>query len=348
MIRSILPISALLMMTACGDGAPFGALESSTPIVATTSSDIPGDIAGNQTAFLYDPTTETLQITGTFQDGDEETTTYRRRPALDRGDYQAYTAQDDPTDVHATAYVRTVGAVTSSVTITGGQFGRFRGGTGFTRTGDFSSITASESTDTGLVTYAGRYVGVTNVNGERTDIAPISVRPALPGEPPVPTTIPGVTVDPTGVAFATIPNQAGVVDGTIFINVALDDPSGNVTGIITERTVNSLAANGSVTTLNVQDLVLGSSDLTADGQFNGPIEPVDRVTSIGSYAGLIGGTQAEAIAGSLVATEHFGDNVTDTLGNPISIDGEEEYGIFVIGRCNGPSADVSAECSIAE
>ena len=217
--------------------------------------------------------------------------------------------------------VRGLGDVSAAVAVTGGQFTYYSGGVQYGRTGDFGPPTPSELTDTGLVTYAGQYVGLTNLNGPNTDLLPV----------------------PGGVSSAVIPSQAGPVNGKVFINVSFADNS--VAGIISERTVTSTAFG----TFSVSNLVFAPGELNPDdGTFSGEVELPGTRTNVGEYAGIIGANNGDAAAGGIFVEEHYGDNIVDASSNPLVITGEEEFGIFVLGRCGGPLADPSPECGAVD
>ncbi|MEP4197534.1 MAG: hypothetical protein ABJL99_18075 [Aliishimia sp.] len=329
MIRNLVSISALVALVACGDGSPFN--NDVTDSDDGTSSDIPEEIASSVTGFTYNPGEGTMTLSGTLRDGDEVTSTFFRQAALDSGPYQAYTLQDDPLDEHTTVYVRTVADVTAGVAVTGGQFTYYSGGANYGRSGGFEAAPVSEANDTGLVTYSGEYVGLTNLNGPENDTLPI--------------TDPDIDVN-----SIIIPRQAGVVTGNVIINVSFDD--NNLAGAITDRRVNSKVFGE----FNVSDLVLVPTELTSDGTFVGEVElPFNRI-DVGGYGGVIGSNQGEALAGGIFAEDHF-DDTLDDAGVPIidpvtgaqaAIAGEEEFGIFVLGRCGGASEDTSAVCDIVD
>jgi len=76
----------------------------------------------------------------------------------------------------------------------------------------------------------------------------------------------------------------------------------------------------------------------------GSVEQDGVQQELGEYGGVVGGTDGESLAGAVFVDEHFGDNLVDSSGNSITITGEDEYGIFVLGRCGGPLEDSSLEC----
>lgn len=331
MIRTLLSFCALAALVACGDGSPFGGPVTDDDV---EESDIPEAIASAVTSFSYTPGANTLSLTGALRDGDERTTTYRRRPALDVLDdntgavvYEAYTAQDDPLDEHTTVYARVVGDVAGATAVTGGQFTYYSGGAAYGRGGGFDPAPENEDSDTGLVTYAGQYAGLTNLNGPQTDLLPV----------------------PAGVSNAVLPSQGGPVTGRVFINVSFSDNS--VAGVIYDRRVDSDRFGQ----FNVSNLILVPTELDADGTFTGEVELPSVRTDVGTYAGTIGSNRAEAMAGALYVDDHFddtldnnGDPILNVDGSQVVISGEEEFGIFVLGRCGGALEDPSAECDAVD
>ena len=301
---------------------PGSALGSGTPTTPTTpttpsATAIPADVQGSLTSFAYDPAAQSLTISGISFDEEDITAPYRRRTALDitaadgRVAYEAYTAQDDPLDEHTTAYIKSISDVTAAVAVTGGQFTYYDGGSLFTRTGAYDPVTVSEPGDTGLVSYAGSYIGMSNVNGVNTDLTPTV------GTPPA----------------DILPYQASTVNGSIFINV--DFVQNRIKGLIYRRTLTvPNAITGAPVLENVPNLILVPTDVASDGTFTAAVQ-ISPFTDVGNYAGVLGGSDSEAIAGSLYADNHF----NDLRG------GEEEYGIFVLGKCGAATSNDPALCA---
>ncbi|MEL7164132.1 MAG: thymidylate synthase [Pseudomonadota bacterium] len=305
-----------LGVASCGDGTPFGASTTTTTTGTNNNAatSIPEDISSDMSGFTFDPVNQTLTVQGVFLDADGGESVYRRRAGLDVPGYIAFTAQDDPLDQHATAYVAALGDVQAAVAVTGGQFQTFNGGATYgSTTTDFDRAAVAE--DTGLVTYAGSYVGVTDIRGDGTDLATV-----------------GGTVDP-----ALLPNQAAPVTGNIFINVDFADAT--LEGIITDRVLDpddALLAPGQ-TTLDVPDIVLLPTGISGDGSFAGDVA-VGGGTSLddtGDYGGIFGGDEGQAVAGGIYIIDHL---VSTTAT-------EEEFGIFVLGRC-GTALQTSSICSL--
>lgn len=333
MIRNLTLISAFTALVACGDGAPFPTTGDVTdPDTPTTSNGIPSAISNRAVSFSYNPGAGTLFVTGQLRDGDLETNRYVRKATLDRGEYQAFTLQDDALDRHTTVYVRQVADVSAATAVTGGQFTYYNGGALYGRTGGFNPGPVNAS-DNGQVTYAGPYVGLSNLNGPDTDLIDIT-------DP---------NIDQNGVD---IPRQASPVTGRVLISVSFGQ--NKVEGAILDRQVLSDRFGQ----FNISDVILVESELTADGTFEGEVELPFRRVDVGSYGGTIGGNNGEAMAGAVFLEDHY-DETLDNAGNPIldpdtgaqaSISGEEEYGIFVVGRCGGPSQDATAtaQCNIVD
>ncbi|MEP0210926.1 MAG: thymidylate synthase [Paracoccaceae bacterium] len=317
---TITATAVLLALGACGDGNPFFAPET-TPVTTTptTTSNIPADVAGSVANVSFDPTANTLSITGLLRDGNVITQTYNRNAALDAaagsGVYQAYTFQDDPLDEHTTVYVRRLGDVEGSVAVTGGQFQFFSGGVAYKRDGGFDPIVPDATNDRGLVTYAGEYIGLSDLNGPDTDLL----------------TVPG------GTSPSITPSQAAPVTGDVFINVEFG--STNVAGTVYNRVIDTEAL-GQVA---LPDLILAPTNFSTDGSFTGGTNRDDvsggNSVPVGDYGGIIGGPDSNVVTGGLYAVEHFGSDTGTALD---TVTDEEEYGIFVLGRCGSALQDATA------
>jgi len=330
-MKSYVSVCALaLVVGACSGSSPFTVVATGTGTPTTTPTTtpvttIPAEVQGSLTSFSYIGG-QSLVVTGISLDEEDVTATYRRRTNLDilapdnSIAYEAYTAQDDPLDEHTTAYVKTISDVTAALAVTGGQFTYSDGGTLYTRTGAYDPVEVSESNDTGLVSYAGSYIGLSNVTGVDTDLTPTA------GTPPT----------------AILPTQASVVNGSIFINVDFAD--NELKGIIYDRT---LTIPGTEPTPDpdpalvppvdeiLPNLILVPTSVSSDGSFNGTVEIPGR-TIVGAYGGILGGENSNTIAGSLYSDNHFEDQ---RLGE------EEEYGIFVLGQCGTSASNDPALCA---
>jgi len=256
-------------------------------VTAPAGAQVDGDLD----AAAFDETAETMVVFITL-DGDDVEQTYVRTASLDTGGYQAYTLHDDPLDRHFTAFGKTSedGSTSAVLVLDGGQFNRFFAGT------QVSASTYAAPT-TGLTSYAGEYVGLTNI-GTRT----------------------GTLI--SGADDVLLPERGIRTTGTVFINADFGD--NQINGAIYDRA----ALDGG--TFDTPDIILTPTDITSSGTFAGGVEYTD-LTPVGQYTGVFGGDNAAAVAGSVNLTEF-----------DATIDGEEEWGIFVLNQCG--LAGASADC----
>ncbi|MEO0937329.1 MAG: thymidylate synthase [Pseudomonadota bacterium] len=312
MTRYLAGIAALALVAACGDGNPFSGTPTETD-PGDGSSGIPATLASDLDSFTYDPANDTLIVEGISRDEDPFEATFRRRPGLDVPGYVAFTAQDDPLDQHATAYVQEIAGTRGGVVVTGGQFTFFNAGGAYGRDGVFDRPPVQG--DTGLVTYAGDYVGLTNLAGDPTDLAPV----------------------PPGTDQAVLPGQSAKVTGQIFINVDFGD--NNLSGTIYDRRLDADDATlaPGQTDLAVGDIVLVPATIDGNGEFFGDVELSGDRTDRGDYGGIFGGPESEAVAGVIFIADHLVSNTQ----------AEEEYGTFVLGKCGSPS-ETAAICNSVE
>ena len=300
----------LLSLVACDGGNPFDDDEDGGGGGGggggTEDSDVPAAILGDLGSIDYDADSNTLTVSGLTQDGVPLVNEYRSVPSFVPG-YATFTGQNDPLGRHATAFVASRdGGIQAGVVMTGGQFNKFYGGSYFERSGGYNPPTTDEASFD--VTYYGNYAGGINGTGPVTDL------------------LPTIGLDPD----VDRPSQTAYVQGLMFVNVDFNDLS--VEGEIYDRTATFQSG-----TLELPDLVLVEGALTEDGTFDGRIEqdasdplsaddPVGN--SIGTFAGVIGGDDGEAMAG--------GTNIEDFSED---IDDEVEYGVFVLDICTASDPD---------
>ncbi|WP_375175704.1 thymidylate synthase [Pseudooceanicola sp.] len=313
---------AMLALASCGgDGTnPFDDDTTTDDDVTDeeTINGIPAGLASNLTNAVYDPDSGTLSLTLEGFDATPIVASFVRNAALDVDGYQAYTLQDDPLDRHFTALTRRSTdpgtTVKAGVVGDGGQFNYFYSGGYYERSGSYSPP-SSGGTPAGLVSYAGSYVGVTNMNvnsaSPNNDLQAIA-------DPTIPT--------------LNRPQQARRVTGDIFLNVSFGDNA--VNGGISNRNIvdGDPTVNGGL--LAVPDIVLvqGVIDGTA-GTFAGSVEHAGETgTSIGAFGGIFGGTDATAVGG-VVEVEQI--DINDGLG----LENEFERGVFVLDRCGTANDD---------
>ncbi|KGM87236.1 hypothetical protein rosmuc_03540 [Roseovarius mucosus DSM 17069] len=326
-------LMAAALLGGCGGGGssnPFdGAGEDTTTpppedgtITSTTPVSVPAGLAGDIDSVSFDPVSGTVSVVGLTLDEVPFTAVYRRRPGLDRDGYLAFTAQDDPLDRHFTLYAgqsNNSGAVRAAVASSPGPRNRSFMGGFFERDGGYTPPTVSPTS--GLVSYAGKYVGVTNT----TDSVGADLLPQPPGTP-TPLIVP----------------QASSVTGDVFINADFADNS--VEGNIFNRVLIRDASNPSnplAPATELPNLVLITAGIAANGTFNGTVEydprdprsNTDTQVQTGSYGGVFGGPNAEGVAGVVNLTGFDGD------GDPLGFENELESGIFVLDQCGAAVSD---------
>lgn len=269
MKRFWLSAAAMAVLSACSGGNPF-AEQTDTD---DTTSTIPPELVRNLESVSYDPAAQTLTVTGIALDDTPLEAIYRRRPGLDTGNYEAYTVQDSSLDRHTTAYIREIDGARAAIVVTGVQFEHYFGGTVYTRNGAYSPPDITPTT--GLVSYAGAYVGLLNGPGRETDLLPVT-----PGTPTSPR-----------------PVQAARVVGQTLINA--DFAQNIVNGLVYDRVAQMRSGD-----VNVEDMALAPTAIQADGSFTGDVtvELQDR----GTYGGIFGGTGATSVAGTLFVEDHIG------------------------------------------
>ena len=310
-------LALVLGLAACGSGeAPFGNPDTGgggeTPGDGTAP--IPDELAGTLQSFSYDPANQTLSIRGIVGDNNAIDGAYRRRPALDRGGYEAYTAQDASNGRHSTVYVRDINGTRAAVVATGGQYENIYAGGAYSNT-SYSPRVAPGSTDpdSGLVYYTGRYVGLLNGPGSNEDVTP-----------------PNPDEDPS-----VLTRQAAEVTGDM--QMTADFATAQVGGIIYNRVVADYNSDGrydpnSADPLLATDVALEGTGINADGTFLGTAEQNNQ--SVGEYGGIFGGTGATEVAGVVHVENHIAQ-----------VNNEIEHGVFVLSECTPPLS--GPECNLA-
>lgn len=278
-------------------------------VTIDTSVAVPEELAGNVRNVTFNAADQTLLVEGLNLDEVPFTAVYNRRPGLDRQGYLAFTVQEDPLDRHFTAYTaqsRNSGAVRATAVASPGPRNRFFRGGHFERDGNFDRPDINETS--GLVSYAGDYVAVTNIgdiNGP--DLLPIPNDGQLPNELRVP--------------------QALTVTGEILINADFADNS--VEGNIFNRQLVETAQE-------LPSVVLIAAPIANNGTFDGTVEydigdprgeTEGRFIEVGTYGGVFGGPNSDGVAG-VVNLEQF-----DGSGDPLGFENEREVGIFVLDQC---------------
>lgn len=304
MKRFWLIFAASAALSACSGGNPFEeTTENPDPDAdAENVSVVPEAVAGNLSSVRYNPDLETLVVRGIAQDDTPINAVYNRTPALDRVGYEAYTYQDGSLDRHTTVYIKDIDGTRAAVAVTGVQFEEYFGGVTYGRAGVYNPPAASNS-NSGLVTYAGDYVGLLNGPGDGGSLLPINDDNG--------------SVDPFSF-------EAAEVTGRVVITG--DFAQNKVSGIVYDREFLDAGLYGIPT--EITNLALDASDIDpATGSFVGQVSQVNQ--SRGTYGGIFGGPNAAAVAGGLYAENHID-----------GVDNENEYGIFVLTQCGQPGDDL--------
>ncbi|OUD09270.1 hypothetical protein BVC71_11275 [Marivivens niveibacter] len=308
--------------------------ETTEETVEETAIDL-SDLENNLTTAVYDPDTETLYVDMYALDrvgNDYPLVEYNRAADLDVPGYYAFNYQDDPLDRYFIAYVAQTpdGTAQGTIVADGGQFTEYFGGTQM-----FARQEYSAGPEVGLVSYAGDYVGITNLTyyGDELLVVPA---PYNSDE------------------YASLwPTQPIIVEGEAFINVDFGDNA--INGAIVNRQFTLMsgypedAFEG--TTYGVNDLILQPGTVDESGQFTGtvvgqviqevgtdPITVESYEVGEGTYGGVLAGDGATGMAGGLFVSNH----IDPIDGREIEL--EEEYGIFVLTQCGLP--DDAAICDI--
>lgn len=282
---SLLCVAAL---AACTDGSGSGSIGSTGEL-----DNVPDDLKRNVQAVSYNPNNETLTLRLNGLDGGPQDLVYTRNASLDVDGYEAYTYQDDPLDRHFTALMAESndGSVIAGAVADGGQFNRYFSGGFYQRSGRYDPPTGTS----GLVSYAGSYAGVTNLDAAGDDLLPV----------------------PDGTDPAILPAQSARVEGDIFLNVSFNDNAVNG-AVYNRRFVDDQR-------ITLPDVVLINTTIDEEGVFYGEAEFDGTINGIGNYGGIFGGTDAAAVGGTVV--------LEDIDNNIYGWTGDEEIGVFVLTQC---------------
>ena len=146
------------------------------------------------------------------------------------------------------------------------------------------------------MSYAGNYIGMLNMAGDGGDLLPVA--PGTPND--------------------VRPVQAAEVTGRVLVNADFAD--NRVNGTVYNRVIVD-------TGTALDTLALAPTDIDpTTGTFTD--EVTINLQAKGTYGGIFGGTDSDAVAGSLFVKDHI-----DGVSN------EEEYGIFVLPKCGTPGQD---------
>lgn len=275
MKRFLLGITAAAVVSACSGTNPF---LPSTGDGEGSDIVIPEKLAGDLSGFTYDPVAKTLVVRGVSLDDTPFEAVYTRKPAMDVPGYEAYTSQESSLARHTTAYVQEIEGTSGTITVSGGQFGHYFGGSAYDRDGAFDPPDVTQNG--GIVAYAGRYVGLRNTSGDGGDLLPVD---------------PGTPIDVR-------PRQAAEVTGNVFITADFADNM--VEGIVYDR-----VSVDSATPLD--RLELAGTAIEDNGTFTGTVTQNGGTEDVGLFGGIFGGQDAAAVAGTLFVEGHIGGGTND-------------------------------------
>lgn len=297
MKRYWLGVAMTTLLAACGGGTnPFAGTTGGSITPPTTT--VPDEVAGDVLSVSFDSTQQTLTISGSGLDQTPFQSIYTRTPALDVPGYQAYTAQDSSLDRHFTAYARERDGVYAVAAFSGPQFNYVIGGTHYGRAANETYDPPEATPATGLVSYAGTYAGLLNRAGDGGNLKPVT-----PGTSP--SIIPAQAAEITGAIYLNADFADNVINGTVYNRVVVDE------------------------NVSIADLDLELTSIASDGTFHGNVTQ-PPAQKRGEYAGIFGGTDASAVAGTLKASQHI---------HQPGYDNELEYGVFVLSKCGTANAD---------
>lgn len=310
MHRTSFLLAAALGLAGCGDGQPFtfGAEITDPAGDDTTGNGIPEDIGRNVELVAGTAGDGTVDVTVTGLDGAPAPVSFVRNTNLDVPGYSAYSYQDDPLDRFFVAMVANSndGDLLGAAVMDGGQFTEYYGGVYYEQIGPYTA-------DTGQVSYAGAYVGLTNIGIFGNELLPV----------------------PVGTENGDRPRQMVRLAGDIFLNVNFEE--GLINGAITDRELVDLDSDNDISNgiqpIELVDVFMTGGDIAADGTFSGAVLLGDQ-TGVGQYAGTFGGTGATSVAGGVFLDGDWWDEV----------DGENEIGLFVLTQCGEAGDD--AICDI--
>lgn len=321
MSRILTALALVTTVAACDSANPFQVDDTDTgdtPVIEdgeeVTTEGIPESLADNLRSVAFDPTAGTLFVDMAAldrSDTDIPLSEYTPNPDLATDEmtaqgYQVFSYQDDALDRMFVAIVAKSSddSVVGAVVMDGGQFTKFFSGGFYATDGEYTP--GNPTNDTGLVSYAGIYAGLSNLDGDGGALLPL----------------------PVGTDNAIAPDQPAQIVGNIFINADFTDNT--INGAIYERSFVNLSA-GFTTLLggtDLNDVFLIPTAITTEGTFLGTVENPEQ-EGVGAYGGTFGGTEASGVAGT---TNLDGDWIPD-------IDNEVEFGVFVLTQCGQPGED---------
>jgi len=322
MSRISTALALITLVAGCDSANPFQNPTANAPGNApvinpggeVTTTGIPADLANDLRSVAYNPATGTLSVDMAAldrSDTDIPLSAYTPNPALETPamtaqGYRVFSYQDDALDRMFVAIVAQSndGSVVGAAVMDGGQFTRFFSGGFYATDGEYTP--GNPVNDTGLVSYAGLYTGLSNLDSDDAGLLPL----------------------PAGTSTAIRPSQPSQITGSIFVNADFQDNT--INGAIYDRSFVNLNPGllASLGTSALGDVFLIPTAITDAGTFFGTAENRAQET-IGSFGGTFGGLEAAGVAGT---TALDGDWIPN-------IENEVEFGVFVLTQCGQPAED---------
>ena len=331
-INSLALVALATALSGCSGNSlnnPLIFPESETPVVtdptAPTSPSspvtIPAALQNNLASAVVVPgssgATDTLLVSITALDTTPINASWVRRPSLDVPGYRAFAVQEDALDrlFIGLAASSADGSASAVLAGDGGQFNTYYSGTQYSRVGSYTPPPATGSgPGTGQVSYKGKYIGLLNGGGARTETLPI----------------------PRGTTPVERPAQAARITGDVFMNANFADNV--VNGVVKNRNAIDLAITNDPTSpvynngsgVAMEDVVMPKGAILVNGTFTGVTERPGNIDpkrgETGTFGGVIGGTNGSSIAGAIQLDKvyHNADDV---------IEGALERGVFVLDQC---------------
>lgn len=280
---------ALALLAAC-DGNPFA----SDPVVTSTDSSVPEEVARDMNAFSYSGGVLKIDMQGVSSSG--KLATFVRTTGLDvpstNGNpaYAAYVYHETGLTRSYLAYVakNARGNLIAVAAGDGGQFNEHNDGGLYVQLTAFTRPATSDAPESGLFSYMGSYVGVFSPGdfADGSDPRPPELRPV---EPWVVTGTAQINGD-----FAHAMVEGGITDRQLF-----DQDGNQITSVVIDDGDPS-TTDSPVDTSTLFPLALRETVIAENGSFLGKVEYYGAPgQKVGDYGGTFGGLNASDVAGVL-------------------------------------------------